>query len=184
MVDKYESRRIRNEIRRVLLDVWDPIGIKDLPNAQDEYDGYIGEIYELLASRAPDAKLSAYLHWVAHERMGFETALASNMADTVQALKKIDIDSEEAAEFEAHVSARHPRLLMRAIWATAIFAATILAVIPFLEGNPLHRYWDSGGRYLLLVAMAELPWFVFRWGIVYSSWQSARETRREFSEPD
>jgi hypothetical protein len=31
MIDKYESRRIRAEVRRVLLDVWDPIGIKDEP---------------------------------------------------------------------------------------------------------------------------------------------------------
>jgi len=40
MIDKYESRRIRVAIRNVLLGVWDPIGIKDEPNAQDEYDGY------------------------------------------------------------------------------------------------------------------------------------------------
>ena len=37
MIDKYESRRIRAEVRRVLSDVWDPIGVKDEPNAQDEY---------------------------------------------------------------------------------------------------------------------------------------------------
>ena len=37
MIDKYESRRIRGEIRRVLMTVWDPIGVKDEPNAQDEY---------------------------------------------------------------------------------------------------------------------------------------------------
>ena len=35
MIDKYESRRIRAEIRQVLLTVWDPIGVADEPNAQD-----------------------------------------------------------------------------------------------------------------------------------------------------
>jgi hypothetical protein len=35
------------------MDVWDPIGVKDEPNAQDEYDGYLG-VYELLVSGASD----------------------------------------------------------------------------------------------------------------------------------
>ena len=42
MIDKATSRRIRAKIRHVLLEVWDPIGIKDEPNAQDEYDAYMG----------------------------------------------------------------------------------------------------------------------------------------------
>ena len=54
MIDKYESRRIRVEIRHVPVDVWDPIGIKDEPNAQDEYDGYLGGVYELLVGGAVD----------------------------------------------------------------------------------------------------------------------------------
>ena len=42
MIDKDESRRIRAKVRRVLLDVWDPIGVKDEPNPQDEYDCCLG----------------------------------------------------------------------------------------------------------------------------------------------
>jgi hypothetical protein len=45
VIEKYESRRIRVEIRRVLLTVWDPIGIRDESNAQDEYDGYLGGVF-------------------------------------------------------------------------------------------------------------------------------------------
>jgi hypothetical protein len=48
VIDKVQSRRIRVEIRHVLMDVWDPIGVKDEPNAQDECDGYIGKLFELL----------------------------------------------------------------------------------------------------------------------------------------
>lgn len=33
-----------DKIRSVLLQYWDPIGIKNEPRAQDEYDGYIPEI--------------------------------------------------------------------------------------------------------------------------------------------
>jgi len=35
VIEKHESRRIRNEIRRALLTVWDSIGVKDEPNAVD-----------------------------------------------------------------------------------------------------------------------------------------------------
>jgi hypothetical protein len=36
MLDKATSRRVRAQIRHALLNVWDPIGIKEEPNAQDE----------------------------------------------------------------------------------------------------------------------------------------------------
>jgi hypothetical protein len=30
---------------------WDPIGVRDVPTAQDEYDNYIGEAYVMLVDR-------------------------------------------------------------------------------------------------------------------------------------
>ena len=48
MLAKKEIRRDQDEIRRVLVDVWDPIGIKDVGNAQDEYDAYIGGLFHIL----------------------------------------------------------------------------------------------------------------------------------------
>ena len=70
MIEKYESRRIRVAIRHVLLDVWDPIGIKDEPNAQDEYDGYLGGVYELLVRGASDEDIEEHLWKIVTERMG------------------------------------------------------------------------------------------------------------------
>ena len=90
-IDKYESRRIRVLIRHVLLDVWDPIGVKDEPNAQDEYDGYIGKLYDLLVSRADDSEFIDYLHWAVHDHMGLGAANRSDMETTVEALKKIPL---------------------------------------------------------------------------------------------
>ncbi len=90
-MDKEESRRIRVQIRHVLLEVWDPIGVKDEPNAQDESDSYIGHLYELLTGNVTDAELSKYLYWVAHDRMGFEEAKASDMQTTVAALRSIPL---------------------------------------------------------------------------------------------
>lgn len=91
LIDKAESRRIRVQIRRVLLDVWDPIGVKDEANAQDEYDGYIGKLFELLKSNALDAELVEHLYWAAHDQMGFEAARRSDMLSTVEALRKIEL---------------------------------------------------------------------------------------------
>lgn len=68
-IDKYESRRIRSEIRRILLQYWDPIGIRDEPNAQDEYDGYLGGIYELLVRDASDKEISNHLWRIIEERI-------------------------------------------------------------------------------------------------------------------
>lgn len=68
-IDKYESRRIRSEIRRILLQYWDPIGIRDDPNAQDEYDGYLGGIYELLVRDASDKEISNHLWRIIEERI-------------------------------------------------------------------------------------------------------------------
>jgi hypothetical protein len=88
-IDKYESRRIRIQIRHVLLATWDPIGVKDEPNAQDEYDGYIGRLYELLTSNASDAELTEYLYWAVHDHMGLDRATRPDMAATVDALRQI-----------------------------------------------------------------------------------------------
>jgi len=81
-------------IRHVLMDVWDPIGVKDEPNAQDEYDGYIGRLYELLVGHADDVQLIDYLHWAVHDHMGLDTASRPDMEATVEALRKIPVTPE------------------------------------------------------------------------------------------
>jgi hypothetical protein len=61
-IDKTDSRRIRVEIRHVLLNIWDPIGVSNEPNARDEYDGYIGQIHDLLVGKATQSELVDYLY--------------------------------------------------------------------------------------------------------------------------
>ena len=90
LIDKYESRRIRVDIRPVLMQVWDPIGIKDEPNAQDEYDGYLGNVHELLVSDASDCRIAEHLCWVVTERMELP-AKVKDMVETVAALRRIQL---------------------------------------------------------------------------------------------
>jgi hypothetical protein len=90
MIDKATSRRIRVQIRHVLLDVWDPIGIKDEPNAQDEYDGYVGPIFALLSGGATDKQLSDRLLYFVNDRMCL-IATPNAMLPTIRALRAIEI---------------------------------------------------------------------------------------------
>ncbi|RZT29009.1 hypothetical protein EV147_5106 [Cupriavidus agavae] len=72
--DSDEGREL--EIRNVLINKWDPIGIKDVPEARDEYDSYIPAILELIERGADLDVLSSYLVWVEAERIGLPVRLA------------------------------------------------------------------------------------------------------------
>lgn len=93
---KENSRRIRVAIRHVFLDVWDPIRIRDEPNAQDEYDGYIGRTFELLMSNASDSQISDYLNWIVAQ-MGMDGS-RSPQGEVIRALRSIDLSEPEQAQ--------------------------------------------------------------------------------------
>jgi hypothetical protein len=86
---KEESRKVRCAIRRVFLDMWDPIRVSDEPNAQDEYDGYIGRVFELLVAGGSDQEIIDHLLW-ATDRMGMDGSRASLQTVTA-ALRQIAI---------------------------------------------------------------------------------------------
>lgn len=44
-----DDRRYRASIREVLMREWDPIGVRDIGEAQDEYDSYVEDIHVMLA---------------------------------------------------------------------------------------------------------------------------------------
>ena len=69
MVGKERSREIRCHIRGVLMAEWDPIGVNDVPEAADEYDSYIGGVYELLERGASEDSICDYLRSIEVDRM-------------------------------------------------------------------------------------------------------------------
>jgi hypothetical protein len=93
MIDKYAARSIKQDIRRVLMDVWDPIGVKGIPNAHDEYDSYINTVFEWLTSGASDDDIAKGLLHIASVIMGLAPTL-EGMRPTVQALRNISLDRE------------------------------------------------------------------------------------------
>ena len=65
-----DDSELRREIRDVLMQDWDPIGVAGVPQASDEYDDYVRDIAETMASGASVATLAAYLVSIEAGRMG------------------------------------------------------------------------------------------------------------------
>jgi hypothetical protein len=67
------KRQRAQGIRRLLMEEWDPIGVKDIPEAADEYDSYVGPVGRMLRE--------------ASEIAGYLTAISTNrkeLGDTPQ----------------------------------------------------------------------------------------------------
>lgn len=64
------TRRYHKAIKQALLKEWDPIGVSEFPEAQDEYDAYVSAIHRLLISRKPKHEIFDYLWWLETEHMG------------------------------------------------------------------------------------------------------------------
>jgi hypothetical protein len=68
--DRSGQRSPMEVIRDVLLREWDPIGISDVIEAQDEYDNYVGPVYSILERGGTEESLFEYLWWVETQHMG------------------------------------------------------------------------------------------------------------------
>ena len=93
MAEKKEGRRIQTEIRRVLMERWDPIGISDQVACADEYDSYIGGALKLLFENGSDKDLAEYFRQIAREKMEL-TPDEDAIASTVKALREIPIKKD------------------------------------------------------------------------------------------
>jgi hypothetical protein len=97
--NKYQSRENRHRVRQALMEHWDPIGVRNTPEASDEYDRYVGEVYVMLMDdRASEAAINSYLYATATEYMGlspsdFLTTASAKTAAILVALRP---------EFELH----------------------------------------------------------------------------------
>ena len=90
MADKNKSERIYEEIREILLNSWDPIGIKNEPQARDEYDSYIGGVYKLLKKGSSDEEIASYLWRVIEDRIQVHPARGAT-EKTVKELRRIKL---------------------------------------------------------------------------------------------
>ena len=68
------AREIQEAIRQVLLHDWDPLGVSSVPQAQDEYDSYVGGVHRLLASGASPRELAEHLATIETKSMGLKAS--------------------------------------------------------------------------------------------------------------
>lgn len=61
---------MQDYIAKVLLQEWDPIGIREYPEAQDEYDSYVEGVLRLLETDAPDKALIDHLLEIETDTIG------------------------------------------------------------------------------------------------------------------
>lgn len=74
--NKYQSRENRAKVRQVLMDSWDPIGVREVPEAQDEYDAYVGRVYVMLMDEKASAEeIADWLYAVATGHMGLSPSI-------------------------------------------------------------------------------------------------------------
>lgn len=74
-----------NEINNILLTEWDPIGIRHIDGAHDEYLQYANEIYEIIQRSNSDNELFDYLWKLETHHMGLKgnRTKTKKMAQTI-----------------------------------------------------------------------------------------------------
>ena len=99
------AQHLYRTIRMVLMDEWDPIGVSGIPEAADEYDGYVPTIYKLLIRRAPVHEVFDYLWRVETEDMGL---CGSRQATESVATHLVDLPNEASGGSRAMRPTYHP----------------------------------------------------------------------------
>ena len=59
-------------VGEILHYVWDPIGVAGLPQARDEYDSYVAQVFSLVRSGASEPEIAAFLAKIAADLMGLD----------------------------------------------------------------------------------------------------------------
>lgn len=83
------TKQLQQRVKAIVLHEWDPVGVANVPEAQDEYDAYIAEVTRMLAMRAPVSKIEDYLWWLETTHMGLcgdrqrTNAIAAKLASLV-----------------------------------------------------------------------------------------------------
>ncbi len=90
MIEKPAARKIKQEIERILWDVWDPIGVNQYPAARGEYSMYVNGVFELLVTGATDNAIAEHLYRITTDRMALASTV-EQMRPTVTALRAIKL---------------------------------------------------------------------------------------------
>ena len=76
------KRRGAGRLRHVLMAEWDPIGVRNVLQARDEYDSYLGLVADRLRTGAPAERIADLLADIRTETMGMPPAADADMRTT------------------------------------------------------------------------------------------------------
>jgi hypothetical protein len=65
-----QEKELLRRIDEVLFYVWDPIGVARVPEARDEYESYVPQIFRRLNATTDGREVAEYLHWLSTEHIG------------------------------------------------------------------------------------------------------------------
>ncbi len=85
------AREIQRDIGRILLRDWDPIGVRDVPEAQDEYESYVGGVYQLLAAGSSPQRVAEHLSALETDRMGLNHVWPHDLLPVAEKLCRLDV---------------------------------------------------------------------------------------------
>lgn len=85
----HRGREVQAAIGQVLLRHWDPIGVRDLPEASSEYEGYVGGVNRLLAAGASDKAIAQHLVDIETTCLGFVDSDRKMLVPVVRKLRRL-----------------------------------------------------------------------------------------------
>jgi hypothetical protein len=83
---------VHRKIDAVLLRDWDPIGVANIPKAQDEYRGYCRGVYDVAVKTRSARAIAEHLFHIARDRMGLSPQSPDQMLSVGQ--KILDLVAE------------------------------------------------------------------------------------------
>ena len=85
-----KTSNLHKLIHHILLYEWDPIGVKNIDSAHDEYDPYISQVYKMIIEKKTEQEIFDYLLWVERDYMGLTPDIESikNVSKRIHSLTK------------------------------------------------------------------------------------------------
>lgn len=87
-----EFKRLRQEVRKILLNEWDPLGVKGFPHAQDQYDEYLHEFTQFVWSDSSLGTIVDRFENLERHRMGLNHSDRSRLQEVAKALKSLNVN--------------------------------------------------------------------------------------------
>lgn len=107
-----------------------------------------------------------------------EASTAINKMTSIYDAGDGPLSEEELAAVRQNARERLGLWRRRSLYSTGVFLFSCGLVYLFLEGSPLHAYWNSLGKYLLLLPMALLLVFVYCAALLWGSWRALQDVEK------